>query len=114
MTKSKPYVLKRYTNNEVLFSAAYAKHYFEGYCALSENYPALNTRVLLCRNIGGVDKKYGENLSVLIRQYPGAEDAIIGYFVILCETESEQDATQAMKKNIAGRAAFRSIMEQTE
>lgn len=114
MKKIFPYILKRYTNNEVLFSATYAKHYYEGYCALSASYPAINTDVLLCRNLKNIDLSYGENLCVLVRQYPGEEDSIVGYFVILCHTNSEQEATQAMQRNISGRAALRTLMEQSQ
>lgn len=106
----KAYVLKRDTNKEVMFEAAYAKHYYEGYCALFENYPANDTRVLLCRRLPKQDQSYKHNLMALIQQYPDGESRICGYFVIIREVASEEDATRVMQENISGVTAMNQIL----
>lgn len=107
----KSYVLKRDTTNETMFEATYAKHYYEGYCAMFENYPASNTRVLLCRRLDRQDKSYRHNLMSLIQQYPEGESRHCGYYVIIKEVSSEEEATNVMLANIAGLMAMKQALE---
>lgn len=112
-TRNSPYVLKRQTNQEVLFEAAYVKHYYEGYCALFEKYPASHTNIRLCRNLGFKDESYKNDLCVLLRYWEGEEPTVIGYFVEICSAGSEAEATKRMQQNLEGAKLFRSLMEGT-
>lgn len=110
----KPYELRRDTNQEVLFEAAYAKHYYEGYCALFESYPASDTRVLLCRRLEKQDKSYRHNLMALYQQNPGEEERLCGYYVTIREVHSEEEATALMVENMSGSIFLRQVMEDIE
>lgn len=110
MQHKAPYVLKRESSKEVLFEAAYVKHYYEGFCALFEKYPSTNTTVWLCRKLDFRDTSYGFHLCELIRQYEDGNTRV-GYYIFLCQTSSEAEATQAMQANISSRAVLQAIAE---
>ena len=109
-----PYVLKRETDGQILMEAYYVKHYFEGYSALFENYPATDTTVWLCKKLDFLDRSYGNNLCVLYRNYPDEPSTLIGYYVFLREIRSETEATQAMQEEVEGDFFFNSIIEELE
>lgn len=110
--KMLPYSLKRETSGELLMDGQYVKHYFEGYCALFEKYPATSTTVWLCRKLDFADRSYKNNLCILYRNYPNEPSTLIGYYVFLCEVSSESEATKKMQEEIEGDLFFRSIIEE--
>lgn len=110
----KPYKLIRQKDSQPVFAATYAKHFRDGdYCALMEEYPSDNTRVLLCRKVSENEKGYGFRLCRLISHGTNREEKVIGYYVSMCETRSEQEAQDKLKANLSGNDLIASVLKKT-
>lgn len=107
----KAYELIREKDKKRIFEAAYVKHYFGGqYCALLEDYPTADTRVLLCKKVQETDKSYGYLLCYL-EGHDISGERKIGFYVTVGEVGSEQEAEVKLKAILSGNARINKIVK---
>lgn len=100
---SAPYQLIQKKTGKIDFQAQYCKYYPSiPYCALFEEYPSEDTRVMVCRNVTNDDRDYGYRLCSLILHRPDSSTGEIGDFVVIGQVRSEQEATEKIQANIMG------------
>lgn len=107
---NKPYELIRTKDNKSIFAATYAKHIYGGaFCALMEEYPSDNTRVLLCQRVEK-DPDYGYRLHHLVSHGMGGGAKTIGHYVTMGEVRSEQEAVAKVDAHIKGTMAIAELL----
>lgn len=106
----KPYELIRVKDSHSTFSATYAKYIYGGaFCALLEEYPSDDTRVLMCQRVEE-KPEYGYRLHRLVSNGGGGKT--IGYYVTLGEVRSEQEAMTKIDAHIRGTIALAELLSQ--
>lgn len=92
------YQLIRNKDNKRIFSGAYVKHLMDGaFCAILEEYPSDNTKVLLCRRVNEREQDFGYLLCRLVKPNQNADEKVIGFYVTMGTVRSEQEAIERLK-----------------
>lgn len=108
-----PYHLLHEPDGEVYFSAAYVKYIPDSaYCCLYEQYPAMDTRILLCRKANDPDEAKHKAIYTLVNRTANSADVPVGRYLPIAEVRSEGDAIERVEANIAGDVTLRLIIRQ--
>lgn len=106
----KPYELIRTKDSKMIFAASYAKHIMGGaFCALLEEYPSNDTRVLLLQRVEE-DRDCGYLKNSLVSTGAGGKQKTIGYYISLGEVRSEQEAIARANAHINGTTALANLI----
>lgn len=111
-TKNSVYQLIRVNNGNISFSAAYAKYYLEHpYVALFEEYPAAQTRILVCQRVPEDATHYGLRLCKLVSSGNAGTKNVIGHYVAIATVSTEKEALEKIQIHEKGNAEAKSILE---
>ena len=111
MNDHMPYKLIRCRDDRQMFGAVYVKYFPDGnYCALFEEYPAAETRIMLCRKVSNDTKRYGARLCKLMQVTASDPEKQIGFYVTVCEARSEAEVSLYYENNLIGNLILQATL----
>lgn len=107
------YQMIRVKNENVCFSAAYAKYFMDQpYVALFEKYPAAQTRILVCQQVSEESTHYGLRLCKLVSCGNAGARNVIGYYVPIATVSTEKEALEKIRIHSDGNTRAAAILEE--
>lgn len=109
LEKQKNYILAMPKTDEIVFQGDHVK-YFMGlpYIAIFENYPAATTRIWICKATER-DFETDKRVCVLAVRKSYNEHKKIGFYIKLCEAQTEAEVNEKIETYQQGDLIFRKV-----